>query len=407
MSNYLAVGTVTAALQLHLTDAVKAAVAGADVWVDRPDVKRQKPGVNIYLYRTSYDPAWRNHDLPARRADGSLAQRPTVAASLHYLLTFHGKDDELAPQRLLGAALAALHSRPLITRDLVDRVVAEAADNPPSHPYLATSDLADADEIVRITPDPLDLEQLSKLWSVLFQTPYQLSATYLASAVLLEEQQGTPITAPPVLRSQLDVRTLAKPRINTAHATGNPLAPVVSDTELQINGSGLRGVLTTVRVGGTELTPAAEHTTATSVRVGLAAIPAGRLRPGLQPLVVAHGWLVGSPPEPRAGELSNAVGVLVSPRINASADDGRLTVTSDLVIGARQQATIALLVPATGATARLLDVADRPSDTATLSVSLLGVAAGTYGVSLYVDGAQSPVTRDATGTITSPLVLVP
>ena len=103
MSNFLAVATVSAALQLHLTDAITAAVGGSKVWVDRSDVKRQTPGVNIYLYRTSDDPIWRNQELPARREDASLRARPRAAANLHYLLTFHGKDDELVPQRLLGA----------------------------------------------------------------------------------------------------------------------------------------------------------------------------------------------------------------------------------------------------------------------------------------------------------------
>src|SRR5688572_17938753 len=99
MSNFLAVGTVSAALQRLLTPTASAAVPGAEVWVDRSDVKRTKSGVNIYLYRSSIDPISRNEELPARRDDGSLRVRPKVAASLHYLLTFHGKDDELVPQR--------------------------------------------------------------------------------------------------------------------------------------------------------------------------------------------------------------------------------------------------------------------------------------------------------------------
>jgi hypothetical protein len=55
VSNFLAVATVSAALQRLLTPKVSAAVGGAEVWVDRSDVKRQKSGVNIYMYRTSLD----------------------------------------------------------------------------------------------------------------------------------------------------------------------------------------------------------------------------------------------------------------------------------------------------------------------------------------------------------------
>ncbi len=407
MSNFLAAATVSAALQLHLTDAVKAAVGGAEVWVDRSDVKRQKAGVNIYLYRTSYDPVWRNEELPARRANGSLMKKPKVAVSLHYLLTFHGKDDLLEPQRLMGVTLAALHTRPLITQELIDEVVTEATDNPPSHPYLAMTDLADADEIVRVSPDPLVLDDLSKLWSVFFQSPYQLSATFVASAVLLEEQAGTVVPAPPVLESQLAVRPLRKPRISSARNAANPRAPVVADSQLQIVGSGLRGDVTLVRIGPGELTPTDPDTSATSVRVGLNSLPPGTLRAGLQPVVVAHRWLVGTPAQPRGGELSNAVGVSVSPRITASVAADQLTVTSDIVIGPRQQAAISLLVPASGAMRQLIDVPDRAAETSSLTVSLAGVPAGSYGVALHVDGADSPLTLNAGGAITAPLVVVP
>lgn len=406
MSNFLALATVSAALQLHLSDAVKAAVAGAEVWVDRSDVKRQKAGVNIYLYRTSYDPVRRNQELPARREDGSLSQKPKVAVDLHYLLTFHGKDDELVPQRLLGATLAALHTRPLITKTLLDQVVAEATDVLPSHPYLATTDLGDADEIVRVTAEPLGIEELSKMWSVFFQSPYQLSATYVASVVLLEEQAGEVLPAPPVLEPLLSVRAMLKPRILSAGNASDPRAPVVADTTLLIAGSGLRGDVTLVRIGGNEITPSPQDVTATSVRVGLGSLPAGQLRAGVQSVVVAHRWLIGSPPAAKQGELSNPVAASVSPRITAAVGAGALTVTSDLVVGNRQHAAVVLLVPATGATAQVLDVPDRPGDTLTLSVSLTGVPPGAYGVSLDVDGAGSPMTRNGAGTITAPVVTV-
>jgi hypothetical protein len=405
VSNFLAPATVSAALQLHLTDAVKAAVGGAEVWVDRSDVKRQKAGVNIYLYRTSVDPIWRNQELPARRDDASLRNRPRAAANLHYLLTFHGKDDELVPQRLLGATLAALHTRPILSRELIDQVVDGATDTPPSHPYLAFTDLAEADEVVRLSPDPLDLDELSKLWSVFFQTPYQLSTTYLASSVLIEEQEGTVLPAPPVLAPQLTVRPRLQPTILSARNAADPRAAVVASSTLAIAGSGLRGDVTSVRVGPEELSPVDAETTATEIHVGLTA--ATGLRAGLQPVVVAHRWLVGDPAEQRGGEISNAVGVFVSPTISASVAGGVLTVTSDLVIGVRQQVSASLLVPATGSTARVLDGPERTTDTTDVDFQLSGVPAGQYAVRLQVDGAESPVTRNASGTITDPLVTVP
>ena len=408
MSNFLAVGTVSAALQRLLTPTVSAAVPGAEVWVNRSDVKRTKSGVNIYLYRSSIDPIWRNEELPARRDDGSLRVRPKVAASLHYLLTFHGKDDELVPQRLMGAALARLHSRPIITRALIDAVNDEAADTNGMHKYLALNDLVDADELVRVSPDPMSLDELSKLWSVFFQSPYQLSATYVASAVLLEETLETPVPSPPVTQPQLSVRALLKPTILSARNLADARAPVLSDSVLSIEGSGLRGDRTLVRIGPSEVSPGDADTRATSVRVAMAT--ATGLRAGWQPVLVAHEWLVGDPALPRGGETSNAVGVFVAPRITLNVTANRIGLTSDLSLGRRQQVSVSLLNRTTGATALSLDVPDRDADTNTVSVrrpaASAELPAGQYGVTLNVDGAQSPVNRNASGTITSPLVTV-
>lgn len=408
MSNFLAVSTVSAALQRLLTPVASAAVPGSEVWVDRSDVKRQKSGVNIYMYRSSIDSVWRNEELPARRDDGSIRVRPRIATSLHYLLTFHGKDDELVPQRLLGATLATLHTRPIITTALIQAVIDEATTPQGTHPYLAFNDLIDAEDLVRVSPDPMSLDELSKLWSVFFQTPYQLSATYVASAVLLEETREIPAPAPPVVIPQLTVRGLLLPTIVSARNAADPRAPVLADSVLHIEGSGLRGDQTLVRIGPTEMAPPAEDTTATSVRV---TVTAPQLRAGLQPVTVAHRWLVGDPAQPRGGETSNAVGVVVAPTIAVNVAAGRINVTSDLSIGARQQVSVSLLDRATGAPARAIDVPERDADTTAVAVdrptASPDLPAGQYGVVLNVDGAQSPVTRNASGTITSPLVTIP
>lgn len=407
MSNFLAVATVSASLQRLLAPVASAAVSGAEVWVDRSDVKRDKPGINIYLYRTSIDAVWRNEEMPARRDDGTLRVRPRTATSLHYLLTFHGKDDELVPQRLLGAALATLHTRPIVTTSLIQAVTDEATVPAGMHPYLAFNDLIDADQLVRVSPDPMSLDELSKLWSVFFQTPYQLSTTYVASSVRLEETLQALLPSPPVTTPQLAVRGLLRPTIVSARNAEDPRAPVLSTSVLHIEGSGLRGDQTRVRIGPTELTPTAADTTASALRVGMAG---AQLRAGLQPVTVAHRWLVGDPARPRGGETSNAVGVMVAPTITVAADADTITVTSDLAIGARQQVSVTLLDPDTGAPARVVDVPARDDDATALAVPRPSASpelpARSYAVSLAVDGAQSPVDRDADGTITSPLVAI-
>lgn len=181
MSNFLAVATISAALQRMLAPVVHAAVDGAVVWIDRPDVAHSKSGTNIYLYGVSIDSAL--PDLATRPDDTPASSRITL--DLHYLMTFQGNEDRLEPQRLLGAVLAALHDRPVITASLLTDVLTAATGPEPGHRYLAASDLRDTHELVRVDTDPLSLEEMSRLWSLFPGTPYRLSATYVVRAVTL------------------------------------------------------------------------------------------------------------------------------------------------------------------------------------------------------------------------------
>src|SRR5262249_53697071 len=143
-----------------------------------PDV-----GVNIFLYEIAPNAVLRNTDLPTRSGNGQAAvQRPTAALDLHYLMSFYGKD-KLGAQRVLGSVVRHLHSHPLLTRKMVQNTLTD-----PLYSYLATSNLADSVEPVRFSPLSLSLEELSKLWSIFFQTTYALSTAYCASAVFIEEE---------------------------------------------------------------------------------------------------------------------------------------------------------------------------------------------------------------------------
>src|SRR5829696_2873375 len=130
MSNFLAVATVTAALSQMVLDAVKVDVAGADVTTLRPNGAVSGTKVNIYLYQVMPNAALSNADLPARRVDGQLLQRPVAALDLNYLLTFFGADAQLEPQRLLGSVVRTLHSRPVLTRDRIKKTIATALFSP-------------------------------------------------------------------------------------------------------------------------------------------------------------------------------------------------------------------------------------------------------------------------------------
>src|SRR5579863_1791920 len=162
MSNYLAIATVSAALQQVLIGPVGQAVSGASVGFNRPDPTAvTTPLVNIFLYQITPNAAFRNADLPTRRSDGTLVQRPQAAFDLHYLLTFHGDDTKLQPQLLMGAVVTTLHSQPLLSPQNIQSAITSGQFNG----ALTSSDLGGQVERVKFTPSALSLEEFSKLWS--------------------------------------------------------------------------------------------------------------------------------------------------------------------------------------------------------------------------------------------------
>ncbi len=193
MSNYLAPATVTATLKIALENALAIDNLGFDhhVTIDRPDeINSNSVGVNIYLYQVTPNIAWRNADLPTRNSRGQTVQRPRIALDLHYLLTFFGDEPTLQDQRLLGSVISTLHNQPLLTQAMIAEAIANFST-------LSESDLANEIERVKFNPISLNLEELSKLWSVFFQTAYRLSIAYSASVIFIE-RQPEPVNALPV-----------------------------------------------------------------------------------------------------------------------------------------------------------------------------------------------------------------
>lgn len=198
MSNALAIATVTTGLAQIIRGAVQTAVPGADVVTERPDATTSPSRrVHLYLYQVSPNAALRNSDLPTRNAEGRLVQRPQVALDLHFLLAFYGNEKELEPQRMLGAVARDLHALPVLTRQMIADAIA-------SQSFLAGSNLADSFEQIKFAPSSLSLEEMSKLWSVLLQTPYALSVVYQGTVVLIDAVESAPQALPVLTRGKDD-----------------------------------------------------------------------------------------------------------------------------------------------------------------------------------------------------------
>lgn len=413
MSNYLAIATVTGTLQQVLSSAA-AVVPGAKVSTTRPDgaaPAAKDPAINVFLYQVTPNPAYRNADLPTRRANGQLVQRPQAALILHYLLSFYGDENNLEPQRLLGAAVRQLHAQPLLTQQNIVQTLA----NPPYDTLLATSNLADQVDLVRFTPLGLSLEELSKIWSIFFQSPYVLSVAYQGSAVLIETDEVAQ-AALPVQSRNLYVLPFRQPLIDRVISTAGEFAPIFASSTLQIDGKQLQGDVTFVLLGGIERAPL----TIGEKQITLA-VPAD-LQAGAHGLQVIHKLLLGSPPPgtPHRGFESNVATFILRPQIalpivkttvpdpQGGAPLPALQLNVDLTIGKTQRA--ALLLNSTAAinsAAHSFLAPPRSADATSITVAIPGVGAGQYFVRLQIDGAESPLDLDPASPGFGPTVNLP
>ena len=123
MSDYLAVGGVSAVLQWLLTNALTSGgpttvlSSPQPVTAISPDLittgANEQPQVNLFMYYVSLNPALRNLDLPSRNGSGAEISNPPLALNLHYLVTAYGSK-QFAAEILLAWAMKVLHDNPVV-----------------------------------------------------------------------------------------------------------------------------------------------------------------------------------------------------------------------------------------------------------------------------------------------------
>ncbi|MBK9940778.1 MAG: DUF4255 domain-containing protein [Kouleothrix sp.] len=414
MSNDQAIAAVTLTLRSLLDREFNAPLllppapdlSGTRVSVRPPD--RARDGftgnqVNLFMFQTNTNAALRNTDLPLRiRADGRGF--PPLALNLLYLVTAYGRDGQdpdLFAHRLLGRAMSVLHDTPLLTADqLRAATVAELPD----------SDLHEQIEHVRITAQPISLEDLSRLWAI-FQTQYRISTVYHVAVVLIESQRRAS-AALPVLRRGAEDRgadvygDVVPPYPTLDRLEGAPRRPnaQLGDT-IELFGHHLDGSNPTVVFSNPRLEVVNEVAplpggTPTSLRVRLPKPPGDLPDPADDP-DAAERWPAGfyavtlrverhSPGESTArARLSNALPLVLAPQVRLPAnplrrDGDKLFVSIGCVPQLRPGQHVALLIAGRELPAgRILAETDRRE------FEISGLAPGTYVVRLRVDGVDS------------------
>jgi Pvc16 N-terminal domain len=204
MSNAFAIASTTLTLQAILQNGILNDLNDDDlkdttVTILPPDKARGNSSanqLNLFLYQILPNGAWRNMNIPSQIGPGETGS-PPLALTLHYLLTAFGKDNDTTlpfGHHLLGKAMSILYDHPLLGPDEIRSATT------PSFP---NSDLDKQIERVRITLQPLSLEEISKLWTGLV-TQYRLSVGYEVSVNLIESTQPKKVPLPVLTRGAGD-----------------------------------------------------------------------------------------------------------------------------------------------------------------------------------------------------------
>jgi Pvc16 N-terminal domain len=416
MSNYLAIATVTATLQRLLQVAIQLDIPGAKVTTVRPEAtggKTPEVGVNIYLYQVTPNPAWRNYDLRNRRPKGELVKHAQAGLDLFYIMTFYGNDIELEPQRLLGSAVRTIVDNPILTPEMI-----RATLNHSNFSYLADSTLEQQVERVTIVPSQMNTEELSKIWSVLFQTPYVLSFACQGGAVLIEGNRQSGRALP--VKSVQFYTTPSQPMVDQVVSEAGANQPIVGDSILMIRGKRLQADRVQVRIGEARVMP--QEVSEKEIRLDLSSLPpeeAQSLRAGVQQLWVLHPIVKLTPFEPDRAIASNVLPFVLCPQIVAepevldlwgNTDDlytAELMMAVNLTVGSEQRALLFLNERSNNNPVSYIFAAKpRERDSDAVVFPILDVKAGEYLVRVQIDGAESLLEVDGDSGYVGPCVVI-
>ncbi len=281
MSSALAIAGVTAVMRDLLNDGLinhnVSGVLGSTVTVSVLPPDRVVPAsgteasqLNLFLHQVTPNAGWRNEGLPSRDSDGrQRLSNPPLALNLHYLLSAYSGGD-LHAEILLGYAMQLLHEMPVLSRAAIQTALNPSPPVgtalPPALRALADSGLENQIEQIKITPEYLSTEEMSKLWSATL-SHLRPTAAYMASVVLIEATQPTRSPLPVLMRGLddrgVDVAPSLVPPLPIIDAivptSGRPVAQLGETIELRghhLDGTGRSILLTNDRFEIEENVPA-------------------------------------------------------------------------------------------------------------------------------------------------------
>ena len=133
--------------------------------------------LTLFLYKVLENPFLKNEERRVRQdASGRLIEEPPpLFVDLYYLLTAHAltaqPDEPIKAQRALSRAMRLLYDNGILAGSSIQ----------------STSDLGlTSADTLRITLNPISMEDMTRIWSVFPDTQYELSVTYLVTPVPIQ-----------------------------------------------------------------------------------------------------------------------------------------------------------------------------------------------------------------------------
>jgi hypothetical protein len=350
VSDFRAIGGVSATLQTLLRDRMELpdGMATVPVTVGPPPFSTQDvnprlepPRLNLFLYRVTENGFLQNQEIPGRSASSGYGH-PPLSLNLHYLVSAYGNQeivangatlyDDTDAHFVLGSAMRVLHDVPIVTNSVTTLRV-------PSGVTVLHESLREAFEQLRLSLEPLTLEDITKIWTAL-ALRYRLSAAYLVNVVQIESRRprtfprpvGKPVSAtvpplpadPPspgpwVYGLTIQAPTISELRVRRSGQSQDQPFPyaAIGDTVVLL-GTSLSGPQTSVAIGGLEV-PASLATDNrveavipdTSIAGSGPIPPELQLQPGVRSVrVVAH-----DPMTPQSTISSNEAALMLVPSV--------------------------------------------------------------------------------------------
>jgi hypothetical protein len=358
------------------------------------DALDKDPLLNLFLYRVTENGYLKNQEIPGHGQPGNGYGHPPLSLDLHYLLTAYGALgdpdvtaanplDERIAHFLLGSAMQVLHDMPVIVR---------GATGGGGQQILHAS-LRSEFEQVKLTLEPLTLEDVAKVWTAL-NRPYRLSAAYEVSVVQIES--GLPpryvrlVGELPAAGPRSRAVPSAGPRIDSVRGGELPGPYARIGDDVVVEGSNLAAEVTRAWLNNVDAT--AGLTTALMERVVLTVPDLPALQPGPVTVRIGHEVVFGDPPRRRPGPSSGVAVFVLVPSIetmtkNLGASPRRIRLKGSRLIaeGARCVALVGdVAIPSSKF---LANPAREPRD---ITVPLPDdLPDGEYAVRVRVDEAES------------------